>query len=305
MAGMLESKVAIVTGAGRGVGAAYARALAAEGAKVVVNDLRGSEDRTPTAAESVVAEIEATGGIAVAHHDSVADFDGAGRIVQTAVKRFGRLDILIANAAIIRPRFLREADERDWADVLAVATNGTFNCIRHGVPHMIDAGGGTIIVTGDMVNDVHFPRNAAYRAAKAANVVLASYAAEELRSFGINVNAVNPGTTATPMQAAYVASLDDLAVSFVAERRKRVAPHGGELPPPAAPETVPPLGIYLCTAEGRRITGRAFQLNGTRIGVATTGTVISYLDAEAPEGWSTAAVAKRLPAWLAGVRDTA
>jgi NAD(P)-dependent dehydrogenase (short-subunit alcohol dehydrogenase family) len=163
MAGMLESKVAIVTGAGRGVGAAYARALAAEGAKVVVNDLRGSEDRTPTSAESVVAEIEATGGIAVAHHDSVADFDGARRIVQTAVERFGRLDILIANAAIIRPRFLHEANERDWTDVLAVATNGTFNCIRHGVPHMINAGGGTIIVTGDLVNDklvgTHIPLN--------------------------------------------------------------------------------------------------------------------------------------------------
>jgi NAD(P)-dependent dehydrogenase (short-subunit alcohol dehydrogenase family) len=292
-----------VTGAGRGVGAAYARALAAEGAKVVVNDLRGSEDRTPTSAESVVAEIEATGGIAAAHHDSVADFDGARRIVQTAVERFGRLDILIANAAIIRPRFLHEANERDWTDVLAVATNGTFNCIRHGVPHMINAGGGTIIVTGDLVNDVHFHRNAAYRAAKAANAVLASYAAEELRPFGINVNAVNPGATATPMQDDYIASLDDRAESFVAELRKRVASNSGELPPPAAPETVPPLGIYLCTEEGRHITGHAFQLNGTRIGVATTRTEISYLDAERPDRWSTDAIAKRLPAWLPGVGD--
>ncbi|KJE25269.1 dehydrogenase of unknown specificity, short-chain alcohol dehydrogenase like [Frankia torreyi] len=305
MADRLAGNVAIVTGAGRGVGAAYARALAAEGAKVVVNDLRGNADRTPTAAQSVVAGIEAAGGVAVAHHDSVADFDGARRLVETAVARFGRLDILIANAAIVRPRFLRDADERDFTDVLAVATHGTFHCLRHAVPHLIDAGGGTIIVTGDLVNDVHFPRNAAYRAAKAANAVLASYAAEELRPFGISVNAVNPGATATALHDDYVASLDDRAASFLAELRTRVAPTGGAPPAPAAPETVPPLGIYLCTEEGRRITGRAFQLNGTRIGLATTRTEISYLDADGPAGWSTDALAARLPAWLAGVRDTA
>ncbi|MCM3923771.1 SDR family NAD(P)-dependent oxidoreductase [Frankia sp. AiPs1] len=291
-----------MTGAGRGVGAAYARALAAEGAKVVVNDLPASADRTPTSAQSVVAEIEATGGIAVAHHDSVADFDGARRVVQTAIERFGRLDILIANAAIIRPRFLRDADEHDWTDVLAVATHGTFHSLRHSVPHLIEAGGGTIIVTGDLVTDVHFPRNAAYRAAKAANAVLASYAAEELRPFGISVNAVNPGATATALHDDYVASLVDHAKSFRAELGTRVAAVGAALPPPAAPETVPPLGIYLCTEEGRRITGRAFQLNGTSIGVATTRTEISYLDpdVDVPAGWSTAALAARLPAWLAG-----
>jgi NAD(P)-dependent dehydrogenase (short-subunit alcohol dehydrogenase family) len=299
----LEGKVAVVTGAGRGVGRAYAHALAAEGARVVVNDLGANvdgQDGQPVPADQVVAEIEQAGGSAVANYDSVAEFDAAGRIMEAAIQAFGRMDILVANAGIIRPKYLYEAYPADWTDVLGVHANGTFFCARQAIPHIASQGAGTIITTGDITQDLYYPRIGAYRAAKAAIVVLTIHLAHELREFGINVNAVMPGATATRMAERFFTSLEDKIDSFLDDVKAKDQPASGELAPPAAPETVPPLGVYLCTDEGHGITGRQFRMNGTRIGVVTTLAETSFLETDA-ENWTTDALVERVPAWLEGV----
>ncbi len=293
--GRLAGKVAVVTGAGRGIGRAYAHALAAEGAAIVVNDIPG-RDGSP--ADEVVAEIEAAGGRAVANHDSVTDFAGAEQMMRAAQENFGRLDILIANAGISRPAWITEASESDWADVLAVHGNGTFNCIRHAAPLIAQQGGGTIITTGDVTTDLHFPRLAAYRAAKAAIAVLTLYAAHELAEKGINVNSIMPGATDTRMQRAFYDSLGSELDSF--RRRASLSYQGEErnAAPTAPPESVPPLGVFLCSDAGRRITGRLFALHREDVRVVVSHTEVLVISPESGT-FSVDELERRVPGWLA------
>ncbi|MFF3569276.1 SDR family NAD(P)-dependent oxidoreductase [Nocardia jiangxiensis] len=262
MGNELTGKVAIVTGAGRGIGRAYAHALADRGAQVVVSDLAPANGTS--AAETVAEEIRADGGNAVANHADVSVLSDVARLVETAVATFGRLDILVANAGIARPGRLFDLDPADWNATLSVHATGTFNCIHEAAPALIEAGGGSIITVGDITTDLYYPNNGAYRAAKAAIAVTTMYTAEELREFNINVNAVMPGSTATGMVETYLSSIDRDSgqfESFVAAANKVFErPEGESASAPAAPETVPPLGIYLCTDEARSITGRFFCL---------------------------------------------
>jgi NAD(P)-dependent dehydrogenase (short-subunit alcohol dehydrogenase family) len=300
---VLQGKVVVVTGAGRGIGKAYALALSAEGASIVVNDvgsMAAGGNRDNTVADGVVDLIRDAGGRAVANHDDVADFSAAARIMQTAVDHFGRLDILIANAGIIRPANLFEASEEDWTSVLAVHANGTFNCLRHAAPVMMRQRSGSIITTGygagegdpGRIGDGRgsFPGLGAYRAAKAAILVLTLNAASELRPYGINVNSVMPSATTTRMQSAFY---DSLRARGRAENEVR-----SDWPEPLPPETVPPLGVFLCTEAGRSITGRSFSVYGNRISVASAPARMTTLEAQAGH-WSVAELMGRAPAWLA------
>src|SRR5207248_1597175 len=145
---LLEDRVAIVTGSGRGIGREFALCLASEGAKVVVNDVGASlsgEATEERPAVEVCKEIEAAGGTAVPSFDSVSEFDGAAGIVQTALDAFGKVDILVNNAGIIRDKTLVKMDESDFDAVIAVHLKGSFNCTRHVAPLMKDAGYGRII----------------------------------------------------------------------------------------------------------------------------------------------------------------
>ena len=290
----LRGKVAVVTGAGRGIGRAYAHALSAEGASVVVNDLR-DVDESP--ADDVVNEIKEAGGEAVASYESVADFDGARSIMGTAVASFGGLDIVICNAGIIRPAFIVDAKATDWSDVLAVHATGTFNCIHHAAPLLTQRGGGTIITTGDIATDVWFPRIVSYRAAKAAILVLTHHAANELREANINVNSVMPTATDTRMLKTFFGSLANERESFGAATQghyENDSAVSGVLVPP---ETQPPIGVFLCTEAGRRFTGFSFQMSGRNIGLVTPHTDVEFVE-PAGDSWTLADLAEQIPPLL-------
>src|SRR5256885_12784350 len=232
MGDMLAGRVAVVTGGGRGIGRGVARALAAAGARVVVNDYGVAVDgRAPSSgpAFDVVAEIERDGGEAVASTDSVADWEGAGRIVDTARSRFGRIDILVTCAGILRDRMIFNMSEEEWDAVLAVHLKGTFNCMRHACTHMRERRWGRIITFSSGSGLFGNPGQANYGAAKSAIGGLTKVAARDLGKYGVTVNAICPvaGTRMT-----------------VNEEVRRAPPGAGaQGTPPAGPGPPPAEGV--------------------------------------------------------------
>ena len=202
--GLLDGRVAIVTGSGRGIGREFALCFAREGAKVVVNDVGVSLDGRGTdedAAAQVCKEIEAIGSQAVPNYDSVSDFDGARNIVQTAVDAFGTVDILVNNAGIVRDKTLLKMDESDFDAVIAVHLKGTFNCTRHAAEVMKDKGYGRIVnITSSAGLRGNFGQTN-YGAAKAGIMGMTFIWSMELGRYGVTVNAVAP-SGATRMTAA-------------------------------------------------------------------------------------------------------
>jgi NAD(P)-dependent dehydrogenase (short-subunit alcohol dehydrogenase family) len=201
MAGLLDGRVAVVTGSGRGIGRGHALELARLGAAVVVNDpgagLRG-EDTEERPADEVVAEITAAGGQATANYASVADYDGAGSIVQQALSEFGRLDVVVNNAGILRDRMITSLDHEDFAAVIDVHLKGTFNVTKHACDHWREVGkaGGTndarIINTTSGAGLRGNVGQSAYSAAKAGIVGLMLVTALEMRRYQVTCNAISP-----------------------------------------------------------------------------------------------------------------
>ena len=193
---LLEGKVAIVTGAGGGIGRATALLFAREGAKVVVNDVGGARDGTgesASPADAVVSEIRAAGGEAVANPDSVAPRAGAGAIVAAAVDAFGRLDVLVNNAGILRDKTLLKMDDAMWDAVIAVHLTGSFLCTQAAATQMRAQGSpGSIINTTSVSGMLGNFGQANYSAAKAGIYGLTRTASIELQRHGIRVNAVAP-----------------------------------------------------------------------------------------------------------------
>ncbi len=238
--GLLEGRVAIVTGSGRGIGREFALCMAREGANVVINDVGVSLDGQGTEedpAAQVCKEIEAIGTKAVPNYDSVADFEGAQRIVQTAVDSFGKVDILVNNAGIVRDSTLVKMSEEDFDAVLGVHLKGSFNCARHAAPLMKAAGHGRIInITSSAGLRGNFGQTN-YGAAKAALMGLTFIWAMELGRYGITVNAVAPAG-ATRMTAALF------------ER-------SGETPPPEQnPALNAPLVAFLASERAAHVNGQ-------------------------------------------------
>jgi NAD(P)-dependent dehydrogenase (short-subunit alcohol dehydrogenase family) len=192
---LLQGKVAVVTGSGRGVGRGIALALAREGAKVVINDVGCEVDGRGSAedpAAQVVKEIKALGSDAAPNYDSVASFSGAENIIKTAVEKFGRIDILVNNAGIVRDRSIAKMSEEDFDAVLAVHLKGTFNCGRHAIPLMREQGFGRIInITSSAGLRGNFGQSN-YGAAKAGIMGLTLVWAIELGKYGVTVNAMAP-----------------------------------------------------------------------------------------------------------------
>ena len=243
---LLQGKVAVVTGSGRGIGRGIALSLAREGAKVVINDVGceidgrgGAEDPAMT----VVREIEGLGGQAVPNYDSVSDFAAAENIVQTAVKSFGRIDILVNNAGIVRDRSIGKMTEEDFDAVIAVHLKGSFNCGRHAIPIMREQGYGRIInITSSAGLRGNFGQTN-YGAAKAGLMGLTLVWAVELGKYGITVNAMAPaGIT---RMTGTIPGLE-----------------GREMPPESNAELNGPMIAYLASEKAAHVNGQIFGRRG-------------------------------------------
>jgi NAD(P)-dependent dehydrogenase (short-subunit alcohol dehydrogenase family) len=257
--GALDDRVAIITGAGRGIGREHALLFAREGASVVVNDLGGDwhglgADAAP--AQQVVHEIQAGGGEAVANGEDVADFDGARRLIEAAIERYGRLDVLVNNAGILRDRFLVNMSADEWDGVIRVHLRGHFCTLRHAATHWRERSkegesfDASVINTASPVG-LTLPNlgQLNYAAAKAGIAAMTQVAAAELGRYGVRVNCIAPGartrmTTQTPGLGEMMAEPDDQDAFDAMD-----------------PGNVSPLVAYLASA-GCELTGEVFAVSG-------------------------------------------
>ena len=257
----LTGKVALVTGAGRGIGREYALALAREGAAVVVNDvgcaLEGVGSDTQLA-RNVVAEIESAGGRAIASDADVSDFAAAERAVELALDTFGGLDVLIANAAIVRRGPIVDCAEATWDAVVDTNLKGTFNYVHHAARVMTERGGGRILTITSGGCFQPSPRSAPYTCTKAAILSFTLCVAEELAPAGVTVNCLSPGLTQTRLGEGAVA--DITRTSGLSEEA-----FYAQVGSPQRADTLAPLAIFLASDEAEGITGRIFEVAGDRI----------------------------------------
>jgi NAD(P)-dependent dehydrogenase (short-subunit alcohol dehydrogenase family) len=266
--GMLAGKVGVVTGGGRGIGRGVALALAAAGAKVVVNDYGVSIDgQSPSSepANAVVQEIRAAGGEAVASGDSVAEWASAGRIIGTAVERFGRIDVLVTCAGFLRDRMVFNMSEAEWDAVIAVHLKGTFNCIRHAVTHMREQRGGRIVTFSSGAGLFGNPGQANYGAAKSAIGGLTKVAARDLGRYGITVNAICPvaGTRMT-LTEQYLKSREIRKQQGI-QREDRGTGDIERL----NPDDVAPMVVYLASDAAKNVNGQFFLCWGGSIALVS------------------------------------
>lgn len=263
MAGRLDGKVAIVTGAGRGIGRAEALLLAQEGAAVVVNDLGVAPDGGGTSsspADQVVEEIRTTGGQAVANHDTVATMDGGQSIVNTALDSFGRLDFLVNNAGILRDRMIFNMTEDEWDVVIAVHLKGHFSLSRAAAVVFREQRSGRIINTSSP-SGLGSRGQANYSAAKEGIIGLTRTLALDLGRYGVTVNAIRPSAatrlTLSPELKAAAEKAAKGGQTFMAEALAKLEEW--------KPEHVAPLVVWLCTDEASNVNGRTFMIAGPTV----------------------------------------
>ncbi|MBV9090543.1 MAG: SDR family oxidoreductase [Mycobacteriaceae bacterium] len=258
--GLVDGRVVVVTGAGRGIGRAHALAFAAEGARLLINDigvgLDGSAGESP--AQQVVDEITAAGGEAVANTDDVADWGGAANLIQTAVDSFGRLDVLVNNAGFIRDRMLMNVEEDEWDAVVRVHLKGHMAPLKHAAQHWraqkkagrtVDA---RVINTSSAAGLQGSVGQGNYSAAKAGIAALTLVAAAELGRYNITVNAIAPAARTRMTEKVFAETMTAPEDGFDA----------------MAPENVSPLVVWLGSAESREVTGKVFEVEGGLIRVA-------------------------------------
>src|SRR5215204_6370437 len=257
--GICDDRVAIVTGACRGIGRAHARLLAKQGAKVVVNDLGGSRDGSGTdtgPAQEVVDEIVAAGGHAVANTDDISDFAGGENLVKTAVGEFGKLDVLINNAGILRDRMLVNMTDAEWDAVIKVHLKGTFAPSHFAANHWRerskagDEVDGRIINTSSPSGIYGNVGQTNYGAAKAGIATFTIIAAKELARYGVTVNAIAP--------AALTRMTENLGMGEASDEVKEKM----------HPRWISPIVTWLASEESSAVTGRVFDVTGMRLAIA-------------------------------------
>ncbi|HVA70179.1 MAG TPA: SDR family oxidoreductase [Acidimicrobiales bacterium] len=290
--GALEGRVAIITGAGRGIGREHALLFAAEGAKVVVNDLGGGLDgssQEATPAEEVVAEIRAMGAKAVANHDNVATWQGGERLVQCALENFGDLHVLVNNAGILRDRVLVNLGEEDWDAVINVHLKGHFVPSRHAATYWREQAKAGKVVKASIINTSSTSGllgnvgQSNYGAAKAGIAAFTVIIAEELGRYGVRVNAIAPAartrmTESTPGLSDYVVKPADAAVFDVWD-----------------PANISPL-VACLAMEDCAATGQVFFVQGGTVRKFQNWTMTEQL--EKNDRWSVSELAEQLPTLL-------
>ena len=260
MSKLLEGKVALVTGAGRGIGREHALMMAEHGARVIVNDLGGDESGAgadPSPAQEVVAEIEAKGGEAAVNGGNVARFDEAKAMIDQAVDTFGDINIVVNNAGILRDRMLFSMSEADWDAVIAVHLKGTWGPSQAAASYwrkMAKAGHdvyGRLINTASPSGIYGNVGQTNYGAAKAAIASFSIIAAQELVKYGVTVNCLAP--TAWSRMTAPVLGGDEAPEEF----REKISPRW-----------IAVITTWLASAEAANVTGRCFDIRGDQLGIA-------------------------------------
>ncbi|HEY2999490.1 MAG TPA: SDR family oxidoreductase [Acidimicrobiales bacterium] len=263
MSGVCEGRVVIVTGAGRGIGRGHALEFARQGAAVVVNDIGAALDGTggsASPAREVADEIVAAGGAAVDNGDDVADWDGAHRLVQTALDAFGRLDVVVNNAGFVRDRMFVSSGEDEWDAVVRVHLKGHFAVSRAAAAHWRDQAKAGAAVDARIVNTssgaglLGSVGQSAYSAAKAGIAALTLVQAAELGRYGVTANAIAPAARTRMTETVFAATM--------------AAPDDPAAFDAMAPENVAPLVVWLGSAQSAHVTGRVFEVEGGTVSVA-------------------------------------
>lgn len=242
---MLTDKIALVTGGSRGIGAAIAKALAKEGAAVVIN-YNGSGER----AKAVAEEIKVSGGKAEIYQCNVADFDACGEMIKTLIQKYGRIDILVNNAGITKDGLLVKMTEEDFDAVINTNLKGAFHTIRHMSRYFLKQKSGKIINISSVSGIMGNAGQANYSASKAGIIGLTKSAARELASRGINVNAIAPGFIATDMTDSMPKEAREKMIEKIPLNRI-----GG-------PEEIADLAVFLASDKADYITGQVFAVDG-------------------------------------------
>ncbi|MGH7822459.1 MAG: SDR family oxidoreductase [Candidatus Binatia bacterium] len=285
---MLKNKVAIVTGAGRGLGRSHALMLAEEGARVVVNDLGGELDgggslRTP--AEEVVGEIRARGGVASANYDDVASWQGAERLIRQAIDEYGQLDVLVNNAGILRDRMCFNMAEEDWDAVIRVHLKGHFAPTRFACTYWRQRHkegkpiSGRIVNTASEAGVIGNAGQANYSAAKAGILALTMVVCREMERYGVTANCIAP--------RAVTRMTESLFAAFGEEAMKELEPRN-----------VSALVTYLASPEAAHVNGQAFVVYGRMIQLIKGWHPVTTI--EHAGGWGAADVRAKLPELFRG-----
>ncbi len=281
---MLDGKVAVITGAGRGIGRGEALLFGEEGARVVVNDLGGEWDGSgadPRAASQVVEEIRAAGGDAIPHFEDISEPDGAASLIRLAVDTWGRLDIVVNNAGILRDRMVFNMSVEEWDAVIKVHLRGHFLVTREACTYWRDRSKAGEAVTGRIVNTsstsglLGNAGQSNYGAAKAGIAAFSCIVAMEMQRYGVTVNAIAPGARTRMTEKTF-----------------------GELKVPEgqfdalAPENVAPIVAYLTSDAAAGITGQVFYVQGGLIQLYQGWTPVSEI--EKTERWTPAEIGERI-----------
>ena len=263
MGALLKNKVAVVTGSGRGIGRGIALQLSAEGAKVVVNDLGGAVDGSgdsATPADEVVNEIKAAGGEAVSNYDSVVTMDGGENIVKTALDNFGKIDIAVAVAGILRDRMLFNMTEEEWDAVIAVHLKGTFTVTKAASILFRQQRSGRIITFSSTSGLYGNSGQANYGAAKDGIAGFTRAVARDLGRYGVTVNSISPGANSRMTQTVPQSARDLRAASGI-QSNSAVTP----LELNRDPEDVAPMVAWLASDEAKDVNGHVFHCQGGQI----------------------------------------
>ena len=292
----LSGKVAVVTGAGRGIGRAEAIALAQAGASVVVNDLGveiSGSGKSSGPADEVVAEIISQGGKAAANYESVADFESAGRIIRQAIDTFGRIDILVNNAGVLGPDTLEDHSPEEFDRVISIHLMGTFNTCKHAVPHMKDQKYGRIINTASNAWNLPTGR-VGYAAAKGGIVSLTWALAWELAPFGINVNAIAPFGTSRMSGPGNAREQKMFDAGLISKERFNKTPVRPD------PKYMTGGLLFLLTEEANEINGCVIRSGGGKVSRFThpDDSMVVWRDYEKDGPWTVEQLKQILPSTL-------